>query len=251
MSRRLARSFRIAGLKRDQLAADLVRRYEAGESIRALAEATGRSYGFIHRILTESGVEFRSRGSGRGSREKRPINRAIPPRRLNVSIFLEANDGEVIEHAVNAVDGLVDYMGYDGPFAIETESGSFLRRSFAAAKKSLTSTEVADRLTKVERALELYTIDAKQIEVDEKAARVVADLMSALKDVPSACIRAGSTLLIKYEQGGRPVVLSRQLSQLEIRAWERFPEIQKEPSKAIEALGLAVEGLDEPEAKSG
>ena len=37
-------------------------RYEAGESIRSLASSTGRSYGFIHRILTEMGVTLRSRG---------------------------------------------------------------------------------------------------------------------------------------------------------------------------------------------
>ena len=37
-------------------------RYDAGESIRSLATATGRSYGFIHRILTETGVALRGRG---------------------------------------------------------------------------------------------------------------------------------------------------------------------------------------------
>jgi len=44
------------------MATDLKSRYEAGESIRALAIATGRSYGFIHRILTEQGVSLRGRG---------------------------------------------------------------------------------------------------------------------------------------------------------------------------------------------
>ena len=44
------------------MATDLKNRYDAGESIRALALATGRSYGFIHRILTEQGVTLRGRG---------------------------------------------------------------------------------------------------------------------------------------------------------------------------------------------
>jgi Helix-turn-helix domain len=47
---------------RSELAADLKNRYDAGESIRSLATSTGRSYGFIHRILTESGVTLRGRG---------------------------------------------------------------------------------------------------------------------------------------------------------------------------------------------
>lgn len=37
-------------------------KYEAGTSIRALAEETGRSYSSVHRILAEAGVTFRSRG---------------------------------------------------------------------------------------------------------------------------------------------------------------------------------------------
>jgi hypothetical protein len=44
------------------MATDLKNRYDAGESIRSLAIATGRSYGFIHRILTEHGVILRGRG---------------------------------------------------------------------------------------------------------------------------------------------------------------------------------------------
>jgi hypothetical protein len=53
---------RVTGADRSKLATDLKARYDAGESIRSLATATGRSYGFIHRILTETGVALRGRG---------------------------------------------------------------------------------------------------------------------------------------------------------------------------------------------
>lgn len=53
---------RVTGADRSKLATDLKARYNAGESIRSLATATGRSYGFIHRILTETGVTLRGRG---------------------------------------------------------------------------------------------------------------------------------------------------------------------------------------------
>lgn len=52
---------RVTATQRSRLAADLRRRYDAGESIRALAASTGRSYGFVHRILTETGVSLRGR----------------------------------------------------------------------------------------------------------------------------------------------------------------------------------------------
>jgi hypothetical protein len=53
---------RVSGADRITMATDLKTRYDAGESIRSLATATGRSYGFIHRILTETGVSLRGRG---------------------------------------------------------------------------------------------------------------------------------------------------------------------------------------------
>ena len=62
MAETLRKGTRVTGSDRSKLAADLKGRYDAGESIRSLATATGRSYGFIHRILTESGAELRGRG---------------------------------------------------------------------------------------------------------------------------------------------------------------------------------------------
>ena len=58
----LKKGSRVTGTDRDKLAADLKRQYDSGESIRSLAESTGRSYGFVHRMLTESGVTLRGRG---------------------------------------------------------------------------------------------------------------------------------------------------------------------------------------------
>jgi UDP-sulfoquinovose synthase len=58
----LKKGTRVTGIDRTKLAADLKKQYESGASIRALATATGRSYGFVFRILTENGVYLRSRG---------------------------------------------------------------------------------------------------------------------------------------------------------------------------------------------
>ena len=58
----LRKGSRVTGAERDKLATDLKKRYDGGESIRSLAESTGRSYGFIHRILSDSGTAMRNRG---------------------------------------------------------------------------------------------------------------------------------------------------------------------------------------------
>lgn len=66
----LAKGKRITGGERNKLASDLKKRYDSGTSIRDLAADTGRSYGFVHRVLTESGVTLRGRGGAtRGVRK--------------------------------------------------------------------------------------------------------------------------------------------------------------------------------------
>lgn len=65
----IKKGVRLTGAERDELAATLATQYEQGASIRALAERTGRSYGFVHRVLSESQVTLRGRGGatrGRG-----------------------------------------------------------------------------------------------------------------------------------------------------------------------------------------
>jgi predicted transcriptional regulator len=62
---------RITGEDRAKLAGELTKKYSQGSSIRALAEETGRSYGFVHRILTENEVALRSRGGATRGKAKR------------------------------------------------------------------------------------------------------------------------------------------------------------------------------------
>ncbi|MGH3521212.1 MAG: helix-turn-helix domain-containing protein [Haloechinothrix sp.] len=66
----LKKGARITGNTRDKLASDLKKKYEKGASIRTLAESTGRSYGFVHRVLCESGVQLRGRGGATTKRKK-------------------------------------------------------------------------------------------------------------------------------------------------------------------------------------
>ncbi len=62
MSAKLVKSARITGEGRQELAAGLVERYRNGETVREIAEDIGRSYGFVHGVLVESGVTMRGRG---------------------------------------------------------------------------------------------------------------------------------------------------------------------------------------------
>jgi predicted transcriptional regulator len=66
----LSKGRRITGNDRDKLATDLRKKYDSGKSIRELAASTGRSYGFVHRILSESGATLRGRGGATRGKAK-------------------------------------------------------------------------------------------------------------------------------------------------------------------------------------
>ncbi|MBM7787360.1 helix-turn-helix domain-containing protein [Tenggerimyces flavus] len=70
MAEPLKKGARVTGPQRNKLAADLRKKYDGGRSIRSIAEETGRSYGFVHRLLSESGVSLRSRGGATRSKKK-------------------------------------------------------------------------------------------------------------------------------------------------------------------------------------
>lgn len=71
MTESVKKGARITGEDRTKLAGELTKKYSQGASIRALAEETGRSYGFVHRILTENEVALRSRGGATRGKSKR------------------------------------------------------------------------------------------------------------------------------------------------------------------------------------
>jgi hypothetical protein len=65
----LTKGARITGDQRSTLARSFGERYAGGESIRSIAQDTGRSYGFVHGVLKESGATLRGRGGAtRGPR---------------------------------------------------------------------------------------------------------------------------------------------------------------------------------------
>lgn len=70
MGETIKKGARITGSDRAMLANELTKKYTSGASIRALAESTGRSYGFVHRILTENDVQLRGRGGATRGKAK-------------------------------------------------------------------------------------------------------------------------------------------------------------------------------------
>lgn len=69
---------RVTGEARTIMAAAVMKAYAEGKPIRQIAQEQDRSYGAVHRMLTDAGVELRPRGGSNGGSRKR--KRATPPK---------------------------------------------------------------------------------------------------------------------------------------------------------------------------
>ncbi|WP_143264000.1 hypothetical protein [Amycolatopsis kentuckyensis] len=170
--------------------------------------------------------------------------------RISVAIYLGTDDREISSRIFHSVDTIAQYLGYGDPENVETKRGSIFRKWTAKVKKAATSEEMRERLDKIERAIELQGLVLPQADADLKSAQAVSGLIKDLAEIPSACIRIGSLFLVKYQTSHGPVLLTRNLSVKEMQALERFPEIQKEPSKALELLAFTVSSSEEEQPPS-
>jgi hypothetical protein len=68
----LRRGQRMSDDERASVGQDLLRRYEAGASIREICRETGYSIGRVRRLLEDAGVTYRRRGGANRSRAGRP-----------------------------------------------------------------------------------------------------------------------------------------------------------------------------------
>jgi hypothetical protein len=80
----------------------------------------------------------------------------------------------------------------------------------------------------------------RQAEVNSREGETIANLTRALAQVPAACITIGSLVILKYQVDGQPILHPRELTAREMRALERFPDLQKNPARFLESLADAV-----------
>jgi hypothetical protein len=113
------------------------------------------------------------------------------------------------------------------------------RRSFwRRAWTFVTSHEVETRLAKVERAIELATVDRYLAEVDADTAAAVSELLASITDIPEACVNLRSLLIVKYQKPSGPALIVRRLSLDEMLALERYPEILTRPREVMSLLAM-------------
>jgi Helix-turn-helix domain len=182
VSENLKKGTRVTGTDRSKLATTLGKRYQAGESIRSLAASTGRSYGFVHRILVETGVLLRGRsGATRTAvRSRRDAASDTAQPQIPVQIFLEeAAPGPAVEEAVREVllmSGVEDVR----------EEQLIIRSWYRALTGLLKRAADSDAAAEARRAVELQVLDRFQAGIDGITGDAVAKLITALNQTNGA-----------------------------------------------------------------
>ena len=159
---------------------------------------------------------------------------------IDINTYLSIEDQKQAESVFKAVDALASLLGYEIPYDERLDRGSIFRSAKANLRRGLDSEEALGYRAKLNQAIDLIAIGERQAKVNSAEAEAFAKVLASLGDIPSACVRVGSMLVVKYMDSHGPIVLVRPLSALELRTLERFPGIQQDPRKAIEKLATAV-----------
>ena len=178
--------------------------------------------------------------SAMGHDDHQSLNNLIGAQdQISVAVYLDTDNVDCQAKIITAVERFVYALGYGWDGDTQTETGSIFKTWWGKILKGLTSSDVQERLARVEAYAETYLGERISV-INSTEAATLKEVVAAIADIPNASIRVGSVLIVKYTGRNGVVLLSRPLSVLEIRILERYPEIQRDPLKVLELLGNAL-----------
>jgi hypothetical protein len=113
---------------------------------------------------------------------------------------------------------------------------SWLERIWGKTTEVLTKPEVQEKLSKVERAIELQQIDAHQAQVDLGLSKAVKELIKALEGVDVGIISIGSLFVVKTKQKGQTKIGVISLTQEQMKLVKQNPAMQVDPKFFLELI---------------
>lgn len=223
---------RLALLCRGLLAPDPSRRWHRPQVLAWLAGETPEV------PSSELSIQGEESKATRGPTNRLSVRdgRASPDRVVDVVAYLGTSDPDQADAILARIEELFVVAGGSELMISSVEEGSFFVKLRGLLSGAVSRRELRDRLAKLERGVELRLLDHVQAEVTDTTAKAFAAVKAELADIDVACIRIESLLVLKYPNAGHPILLVRTLSQPEIRALERYPELQMHPENLLEAL---------------
>jgi len=173
------------------------------------------------------------------------LNRIKLDRFIPVRVYLSDESEASVRKVSSAIDRLLSAFGFEFSDDFPAENGSWWKKWFAKSKEVATQPEVADRLEKIERALELKGLHQPQAEIDKAQAEAIAALTVAIKDIPNVAIQAGSILLVKTTDANQgPCLQVRTLSTKELIYLENNQHLLCKPATVMQSLSQGAKSLE-------
>jgi hypothetical protein len=126
--------------------------------------------------------------------------------------------------------------------------GSWFKTWIMKVRRAASAPEVAERLKKLERALELKAVGLPQAQVDGKQAHAVAELLRALRSTPTACVQVGPLLIVKQPAAKGHAIYVRALTPDDMRKLESDPSALTSMTPLTPLIGP--KPLERPHLKS-
>ena len=174
------------------------------------------------------------------------------PRFLPLRVYLSEDTPEIVESVKKAISGVLDVQGLEIADDFPAETGSWWKKWMVRSKDFLTQDEVAERLNKIERAVEMKVLHEPQADVDKKTAEAVGSLAKCFENVPNVAVQAGSILFLKYVGAdGTACVQVRTLTQEQLVQIEKNPKLLNTPVQAISKLAQKKQTKQKTVGKKG
>ncbi|QDV71749.1 hypothetical protein Poly24_54890 [Rosistilla carotiformis] len=193
-----------------------------GERMDALSDSQTKLQGELHNYLVAQSMGV--------DPNLIPLHRFV-----SVQVYLPKDDAETVTKLSDAIRQLLDAFDFEIADDFPPELSSWFKKWFAKTKDVATQPEVADRLKKIERAIELKQLQETQASIDEKQAKATRDIMAALENTPDAVCLVGSILTVKIS-GNTPRAYVRSLTPEEMIFLSNNQHLLKSPETILEAL---------------
>lgn len=198
---------------------------------------------FSERLKSGAGESAASRSIPQGDQSFGSGSRS-----LNVTIYLSSSDEENAREIMGALLDLFRLEGLTLSPVGAPEISSWFARFKIKAGRALSDDEVADKLKKIQHAIEIRALDEPMSVVNVNQAEAISKLIQAVDKQDSAILMVGSTIVIKVTDGGKGRVVAKTLTPAEVRTVERNQHLLKDPRLALEQLHLLAGSHKEIEA---
>jgi hypothetical protein len=163
--------------------------------------------------------------------DKEPFYRIVP-----IRVYLSESDSGKESQMLDAINNINVSFGFDIADDFPAEAGSWWKRWFVKTHEIATRPEVADRLAKLERALELKGIQESQSRIDVNEAEAASKLLKALEGISNAAIQVGSLLIVKTSNPIHNTVRIRTLTTNEMIHLEKNQTLLAQPESVLHEL---------------